>query len=181
MKAEEIWKDIEGYEGRYKISNKGRVLSLSRYKQNHTKKQYVEEKIISNYINNKNGYVYVYLCKDGKYKNCRIHRLVAETFIPNPNGFPQVNHIDGDKTNNNVENLEWCTASYNIVDYYKRSGAYDKDVDILNLYNKHKNCAKVAKIMNMTPQGINGVLKRMGCHIYSLSEQRKMNDKRVVK
>lgn len=171
MTAEEIWKDIEGYEGRYRISNKGRVLSLNRYKQNHTKKQYVEEKIISNYINKKNGYVYVYLCKDGKYKNCRIHRLVAETFIPNPNGFPQVNHIDGDKTNNVVSNLEWCTASYNIKDLHKRNGTYMKDKEIIESYKKYKNCSKVAKVFKMSNQGIQSVLKRNGVHILSKKEQ----------
>ena len=160
MSAEEIWKDIEGYEGRYKVSNKGRVLSVGRYKQNHTKRQYVEEKVISNYINNKNGYVYVYLCKDGKYKNCRIHRLVAKAFIPNPNSFQQVNHVDGDKTNNNVENLEWCTASYNIVDFYKRNGAYEKDNGILKLYEKYQNYAEVARNVGMSSQGVQAVVKR---------------------
>lgn len=101
----EIWRDIEGYEGLYQVSNLGRVKSLGNDK---TKK----EKILSQY-ENKNGYLYVNLCKDGKMKTFRVHRLVANAFIPNPNGYRCVNHKDEDKTNNCVDNLEWCTHQYN--------------------------------------------------------------------
>ena len=64
------------------------------------------------YTNNK-GYMRIVLCNDGKLKNYMVHRLVAETYIPNTNNLPQVNHIDEDKTNNNVSNLEWCSRQYN--------------------------------------------------------------------
>lgn len=109
---EEIWKDIEGYEGLYQVSNMGRIKSLERYKENHGKLQKVEEKIKT--INIKNsGYQFVQLYKNNKYKNLMVHRLVAQAFIPNVDNKPQINHIDGNKLNNNVTNLEWCTNSEN--------------------------------------------------------------------
>ena len=167
----EIWKPLKGYEGYYEISNLGKVKSIKRYKKNKSKLQIVEEKILSLYTNPKNGYVYVYLCKDGKYKNVRLHRLVAENFIDNKNNYPQINHIDGNKTNNVVSNLEWCTASYNIKDLHKRNGTYMKDKEIIELYKKYKNCSKVAKVFEMSNQGIQAVLKRNGVHIFSKKEQ----------
>lgn len=99
----EVWKDIDGYEG-YQVSNLGNVKSLN-YKCTG------KERILSPGI--KNGYLYVGLCKDGKRKDYYIHRLVAEAFIPNPFKLPCVNHKNEDKTDNRVENLEWCTYSYN--------------------------------------------------------------------
>lgn len=109
---EEIWKDIEGYEGLYQVSNSGRVKSLERYKENHSKLQKVEEKIKTVSIDNI-GYYRVCLYKDNKLKNARVHRLVAQTFIPNPDNLREVNHKDGNKLNNNIDNLEWVTSSEN--------------------------------------------------------------------
>lgn len=100
----EIWKDIEGYEG-YQVSNEGRVKSLN-YKR--TK----QEKILKG--NNIGlGYFQVKLYKDGKYEMKLVHRLVAETFLENPNHYDQVNHKDENKENNCVDNLEWCDRDYN--------------------------------------------------------------------
>ena len=102
----EEWRDIKGYEGKYQISNLGRVKSLN-YK--HTKK----EKILSN-VPDTEGYLLVSLYKSGKKKPFRIHKLVAIHFIPNPNNLPEINHKDEDKTNNGVSNLEWCSIEYNL-------------------------------------------------------------------
>lgn len=99
----EIWKDIKGYEG-YKVSNLGNVKSLN---YNRTGK----EKILKPKKNK--GYLYVNLCKQGKVKFYLVHRLVAQAFIPNPNNYPQINHKDEDKTNNTIQNLEWCDRKYN--------------------------------------------------------------------
>jgi group I intron endonuclease len=102
---DEIWKDIEGYEGLYQVSNLGDVRSLKYAGGNKVKllKQSTDKK----------GYKRVVLCKDRKKKNHWIHRLVAIAFIPNPNNLPIVNHIDECKSNNMVSNLEWCTLVYN--------------------------------------------------------------------
>ena len=102
----EEWRDIKGFEGKYQISNMGRVKSLN-YR--HTGK----EKILKSYDYGQ-GYLYVHLCKDGKRKQCRINRLVAQAFISNSDNLPEVNHKDENKKNNCVENLEWCSKSYNI-------------------------------------------------------------------
>jgi hypothetical protein len=99
----EIWHDIEGYEN-YQVSNMGRVKSLN---YNHTGK----EKIMK--AKKDKGYFRVQLYKDGKPKFYSVHRLVATSFLPNPNNLSQVNHIDEDKSNNIVDNLEWCSAKYN--------------------------------------------------------------------
>lgn len=96
----EIWKDIEGYEGVYHVSNLGRA------------KRVTTGRILKS-GKDRGGYLQVDLCKNGKHKTHRIHRLVAQAFIPNPENKPEVNHIDENKTNNMVSNLEWMTAKEN--------------------------------------------------------------------
>ena len=105
----EVWKEISGYESLYCVSNKGRVKTLQKY---NLRGQLRKEKILKQYINKK-GYLYVVLFKDRKCKKFRVHRLVAEAFLPNPNNFPCINHKSEIKTQNNVENLEFCSVAYN--------------------------------------------------------------------
>lgn len=96
----EEWRDIKGYEGLYQVSNKGNVRHI---KFNRLLKP------------SKSGkYITAILSKNGKQIGKSVHRLVAETFIPNPNNYPCVNHKDENPHNNSIENLEWCTHSYNI-------------------------------------------------------------------
>lgn len=102
---QEIWKDIKEYEGEYEISNLGRVRSLN-YRRTGMKK-------VLKPINHPRGYLSVILYKNKKSKEFCIHRLVAETFIENLSNKPQVNHKDGNKHNNTINNLEWVTASKN--------------------------------------------------------------------
>lgn len=157
MEQVEIWKDIPEYEGKYQVSNLGRVKSLQRCGGT---RFYNREYILNNYVNKKNGYVYVYLTKNNKSKNIRLHRLVAQAFIPNPNNYKQINHIDGNKENNCVDNLEWCDSSYNIKDMYRRRGKYDNDDNIIKKYKELKSCNKVAKLFNMTGENVRGILIR---------------------
>ncbi len=111
----EVWKDVVGYEGLYQVSNMGRVRSLTR-KVNvckGNKSRVFKGSIKMGRYELKNGYHVVSLYKDGKSKRFFTHRLVAMMFIENPQTLPQVNHKDEDKTNNRVENLEWCDSKYN--------------------------------------------------------------------
>ncbi len=105
----EIWKDIEGYEGLYQVSNMGRVRSLLDSYGNQRK----TPKTLKN-VRQPSGYFRVCLSKGGIGKRFFIHRLVAQAFIPNPENKPEVNHIVGDKANNTADNLEWNTRSENI-------------------------------------------------------------------
>lgn len=102
----EVWKEIKGTDGRYAVSSSGRVWS------NFTKK------VLKTYVNSA-GYVLIRIEINGEKKNWQVHRLVAEAFIPNEQNKPQVNHIDAVRTNNNVENLEWCTPSENTRHSFK--------------------------------------------------------------
>ena len=100
----EIWKDVIGYEGFYQVSNKGRVKSLP--VKSRTKR--FDGKVLRQFPN-KYGYMMVSLSR----KSHHVHRIVAAAFIENPNNYPQINHKDENKANNNVSNLEWCTSAYN--------------------------------------------------------------------
>lgn len=139
---QEIWKDIKGYEGLYKISNYGNVKSLNYHR---TGKEQLLKPTLQN-----NGYFYVWLYKP--LKRFLIHRLVAEAFIPNPDNLPQVNHKDEDKTNNHVDNLEWCSLLYNIrygtglkrkiANRCKKVYQYNLDGELVNEFESTQECAR---------------------------------------
>ena len=118
MAISEQWKPIKGFEGLYEVSDLGRIKSLSRYvRSKANSRMKIPERILKP-GKNKYGYAVVILMKNNKRKNKLVHRLVAGAFINNPEKYPMVNHIDGNKQNNKVSNLEWCSASYNIKHAY---------------------------------------------------------------
>ena len=115
----EVWKDIVGYEGRYQVSNLGNVKSL-RYGGRSEARNLIPKC-------NNTGRLWVELIAKGKKKCMLIHRLVAMAFIPNPNNYPQINHIDENPKNNRVDNLEWCTCAYNNAYYRERHPSKPKE------------------------------------------------------
>lgn len=108
----EEWRDVVGYENYYKVSNYGSVASKSRYVNNNGSLVLKKEQMLKPCVVCK-GYLQYDLYVEGKRSKQYAHRLVAQAFIPNPNDFPEVNHKDGDKTNNHVDNLEWVTKAEN--------------------------------------------------------------------
>lgn len=108
----EVWRDIKDYDGLYQVSSMGRVKTLERIVNTQFGYRHHKEQIISFYFD-KDGYCRVTLCKNGKDTHALIHRLVCNAFVGNPNNLPEVNHINGVKDDNRIENLEWCTRSEN--------------------------------------------------------------------
>ena len=159
----EEWRDIKGYEGYYQISNFGRVKSLSRdVGSNRCKKETIMKTSLD-----KDGYENLVLRKNGKQRHFRVNRLVAEAFLENPNNYPQVNHKDEDKTNNNVNNLEWCSAKYN-VNYGSRTEKASKKVICATTGKIFKSIAEASKYYNLKGNHISacckGKLKSCGKH-----------------
>ncbi|MBO7526481.1 MAG: HNH endonuclease [Clostridia bacterium] len=137
---EEIWKPIKDYENLYEISNFGVIRK-------------VKTKRPLKVFYRTNGYYTTSLCKNYKVTMIYLHRIIAETFIPNPNNLPCINHKDGNKTNNDLSNLEWCTYSDNNRHAYetglkncKKVAQYDIDGNLINIYNSVINASKETNI-----------------------------------
>ena len=165
----EIWKDISNFEGLYQVSNYGNVRALN-YKRQKKKKNLILCK-------NRDGYLQVSLYKNNKLYSKSVHRLVAETFIPNFRRLSQVNHKDENKQNNCVNNLEWCTASYNI-NYGERTEKtrkkiiqLDKKNNIIKLWN---SIIEIEEKMNIPHSNIiyccQGKRKTAGNYIWKYKE-----------
>ena len=114
----EVWKDIPEYNGAYQISNLGNVKAVSRSVKGYKSRYAVPTRMKKKTINSM-GYEVVGLWKDNKQNLALIHRLVAEAFIENPNCYPEINHVDGNKLNNDISNLEWCDTRMNIDHAYR--------------------------------------------------------------
>ena len=137
---EEIWKDIDYFNG-YRISNKGNVLGVFR------------NKLLKPMLNSK-GYLMVRISnnRDGKFKGLLVHRIIATHFIPNPQNKPQVNHKNGIKTDNRIENLEWTSSSENMLHAWE-----------FNLINSDKKNSLSKKINN---EDVKDMLKLKSTHTY---------------
>jgi hypothetical protein len=131
---QEIWKDITGLEGLYQVSSHGRVRSLNRTVKSKDNKTYnFKGRVLVLTRNPKCNHMY---CIVKKTK--LVHRLVAEAFIDNPLNYPMINHIDGDGSNNNVSNLEWCNNSINQIHRYR----------VLKKYSKIVKCKQTGRFLS---------------------------------
>jgi len=135
----EIWKDIKDYEGIYQVSNLGRIKSISRVKWNRFQFINVEEKILKTSIH-KTGYINIQLSKNSVSKNFSLHRLIAECFIENPEKKPCINHINGKKEDNSIDNLEWSTYSENNL-HARKSGL--NKISMRQRESAKKLCSKI--------------------------------------
>ena len=168
----EIWKDIKGYEGKYQISNMGRIKSLSREHaicvfNKVNIKIFSKDRIIKGH-KDKDGYLMVSLPFEGRYKNFKIHRLVAFAFLDKIEGKNIINHKNGKKDDNRVENLEWCTNSENLyhahhVLYGDTHKYYNerpiKRIDTNGRVTIYKNSTIAANEMGVTKSSICSCLK----------------------
>lgn len=136
----ELWKDIGGFEGYYQVSTCGNVRSLTRFDGIRERKGQPIAPVLKH-----NGYLQVGLRKHGKRKYVGVHRLVAEAFIPNPQNKPQVNHIDCDKQNNNVSNLEWATSRENLNHAHKHNLVKPRKGKTHPFYGKYGESSRSAK------------------------------------
>lgn len=142
----ETWKDIPNYEGLYQASNLGNIKSIG----------YGRPKLLKLVLNKRLGYLYVTLWKDKKLLGKRVHRLIAQTFLENPEEKPEVNHLDGVKINNNVENLEWSTEKENTIHYiknglrkYKISEEHRDKINKSNILKRAKTVQQFDKENNL--------------------------------
>jgi len=174
----EIWKDIKEYEGLYQVSSLGKIRRI-RFINNIVNKPQV--RILSTRKIDNLGYPTVCLCKNNHTKYKRVHRIVAETFILNPLNLPCVNHKDGNKTNNNVDNLEWCTHSYNtkhalkngLINAEKRHKASQKNI---------KKAQKKSRVLNIGETNPSAVLKENDIlEIRNIYSNKKMSSKQLAK
>ena len=156
----EIWKDIQGYEGYYQISNLSKIKSLRNNR-------------LLNIFKGSLGYMQITLSKEGKYKVHLVHRLLAIAFIPNFENKPQINHIDGVRFNNSLSNLEWCSCSENAlhahrIGLHKRPNGMNapnrkldiKDVELIreNYKNKKFNQRELSEIFNVCNGHISDII-----------------------
>lgn len=158
----EIYRDVKGYEEFYQVSNYGNVKSLRNNK-------------LLRQTNHRGGYKLVSVSVDGMHKELTVHRLVAQAFIPNPNNYRDVNHKDGDKANNHVDNLEWVTHSENIKHSYITLNQRRNDVAVVCIETgiKYPSC-KVASELTGINKGsinhvINGVARKAGGYTWARS------------
>lgn len=143
----EVWASVKGFEGQYEVSNIGNIRSIDRYVDHYKGGKRLYKGTSKNVRLNRYGYLRCNLKDSGKRYDFSVHRLVALAFIPNPENKEQVNHINGIKTDNRVENLEWCTSSENNIHATKYRLVKTKlsDVQVLEIFNSNLSYRKLAE------------------------------------
>jgi hypothetical protein len=175
----EVWKDIDGYEGYYQVSCLGRIRGVERTIVNHLG---ISKKIKTQIINThptSNGYIMAVLCKNCITKNVIVHRLVAINFVPNPHMLPEVNHKDENKNNNHYLNLEWCTHKYNSnygTNILRRTNTVKSkrslagtnngrkklsELQVIEIYQSSLSVYKLAKIYNIHSTTVRFIKKKL--------------------
>lgn len=151
------WKEVSGYEGLYLVSSHGDIIALPKLTKCGKKILHRKSKALKTFLRGKQGVFYksVWLNKDGESKTFSVHRLVAQAFLPNPDGLPEVNHKDENTLNNDVSNLEWCTRQYNI-EYSKSKAVYQLDEN--GIVAKHKSITRASEATGIKRTAINNVL-----------------------
>ena len=157
----EEWKDIEGYESKYQVSNYGNVKSLSRVKKNHSKLQIIHGRVLKP-ERTRLGYLRISLSRDGKEKRFLVHRLVADAFIGKNDGL-EINHKDGNKANNHFSNLEWVTRGENIKHAFKTGLNKGNETHSNNLLLEYKG-----EVMNLSQWS-----RKTGIKVATLSQRLK--------
>lgn len=162
----ELWKPVKGYEGLYEVSNLGGIKSLARWRKNGENSGYWQQEKILKQTHTTTGYLKVELSKNKKRSSFKVHRLVAEAFIANPDNKPNINHKDGNPLNNKAENLEWCTQQENII-HALRTGLKKKlhipKEELKHLYiDKNLTAKEIGEMYNVTAIPILAMLKRYG-------------------
>lgn len=164
----EIWKDVPNYEDLYQISNLGRIKTKNKLGKDRLQRCYIKNSIICSPNLDSSGYKQIVLSKNKKRNTHKIHRLVAQAFIPNPNNYPCINHKDENKLNNYVDNLEWCTHLYN-CNYGSRTYRCTRHrlhkVRQLDLYNnvinEYNSLQEAEKCTGIKYQGISACCRNI--------------------
>ena len=166
----EVWKDIKGYEGCYQVSSLGNVKSKKKWNGH---KYITDEKILKPSMST-TGYYKVKLSNGKPKRDLKIHRLVAEAFINNDLSKPFVNHKDGNKLNNCIDNLEWCTASENVkhaIETGLKDKFYISEHELKDLYiDKRMTAAEIAELFQTTPGVILNRMRLYGIETRNRSE-----------
>ena len=183
----EVWKSVEGYEGLYEVSNTGKIKSIKRPRITKGGGITIVPERILKPKTNKFGYCTVALSKNAKHKFYMVHRLVAFAFVPNPEGKPEINHKDGNKLNNSVQNLEWCTSQENKrhayenglcggehITHRRQVNQYDKDYNFIATYASIEEASKQTGIGHSSIwMCCNHRYKTAGNFIWSYAQERR--------
>lgn len=174
-----LWKDVKGYEGLYLVSDEGDILSLPRVVENRNGKYIRKQRILKKALVGKGIQYYgVVLCRDGECISKRVHRLVAEAFCDNPNGYDTINHIDHDTLNNRVDNLEWCNQQYN--NEYSHNKSIKQYTMAGEWIAEYPSITQAHKVTGISRTAINNALTgysmTAGGYVWNYAEEERSDD-----